>query len=204
MNLCPITDGHLRAVLAQHGVVAHVVDGIRLCPGLDRPRVTIVRGHMDQRTIVERLQARGENSLATWVQHDCPAIVVNGRHSVILQHDCHRRVPAEDVVKLIDLAVATLTFAEHAATSWLHSQDHSRDTNTVLSLVDLVRMADANGGLLPASISAQLVCRARAEHQCARGRGRRISSTGLTAVSSPMSVRTSIHPHRVIAPLGVA
>lgn len=204
MNLCPIIAGHLRAVLAQHGVVAHVVDGIRLCPGLDRPRVTIVRGHMNQRTIVERLQARGENSLAQWIQHDCPAIVVNGRQSVTVQYDWHRRVPAEDVVKLIDLAVATLTFAEHAATSWLHSRDHSSDHSTVFTLRDLVRMADANDGLLPASISAQLVCRARADHQRARGRGHRLISTGLTAVSSPMSVRTSIHTHRVIAPAGVA
>ncbi|ODU51620.1 MAG: hypothetical protein ABS98_06360 [Lysobacteraceae bacterium SCN 69-48] len=200
MNLSSTEAGLLRAVLAQHGVIAHVFDGIQLHQGLARPRVVVVRGHLDQRMLVERLLARGERSLATWILTECPAIVINGHGSVVVQYDWQQRHAADVVVKLIDLAAGTLAFAEHAAGAWLLEQGHTRMEATIFSLVELVRLAEANDGLIPASISASLVSRARTEHRRARGRTRLATFTGLVAVSTAMSTRTSIYPPRVFAP----
>jgi len=203
MNLSPTHEDQLRAVFARHGVIAHRFEGIQLLPGLLRPLATVVRGHVAQRTVVERLLARDERRLATWIKRECPAIVINGTGSVIVQYDCRRRADAADVVKLIDLATAMLAFAEHAANAWLAEQRAVRITTSVFSLAEIVRMADANDGLIPASISASIVSRAHVEHRQARGRGHFSHSTGLTAVPTQVTTRTSIHPPRVSAPLRV-
>ncbi|MEY2161290.1 hypothetical protein [Rhodanobacter sp. FW106-PBR-LB-2-11] len=200
MNLSPTHEDQLRAVFARHGVIAHRFEGVRLLPGLSRPVATVVRGHVAQRTVVERLLARGERRIATWIKRECPSITINGRGSVIVQYDCRRKAEPADVVKLIELATAMLAFAEHAATAWLVEQGAIRVTTSVFSLAEIVRMADANDGLIPASISASLVLRARVEHCRARGRGHFSLSTGLTAVPTLVSTWTSIHPSRVSAP----
>lgn len=203
MNLSPTHEDQLRAVLARHGVIAHRFDGLRLLPGLLRPVVTVLRGHVAQHTVVERLLVRDERRLATWIKRECPAITINGRGSVIVQYDWRRGTNSADVVKLIDLATAMLAFAEHAANAWLVEQRAVRITTSVFSLVEIVRMADANDGLIPASISASLVSLACVEHRRARGRGHFSHNTGLTAVPTLVSTRTSIHPPRVSAPARV-